>query len=147
MSLDEYNRKRDFSKTPEPSGERKPRAQKSRKPTTFYFCVQKHLASQLHYDLRTRDRPGTARSQQGRSWLLIKHRDHWSGALDITTFAPLSVKSEGDFEDILASNLPDVWVTGRPGRSGAPNKMLREVMAKAAEKIASSSGTSRKRKR
>ncbi|MEO2197667.1 MAG: hypothetical protein ABGY72_16475 [bacterium] len=57
------------------------------------------------------------------------------------------MKSEGDFEDILASNLPDVWVTGRPGRGGAPNKMLREVMAKAAEKIASSSGTSRKRKR
>lgn len=78
---------------------------------------------------------------------MIKHRDHWSGALDITTFAPLSVKSEGDFEDILASNLPDVWVTGRPGRGGALNKMLREVMAKAAEKIASSSGTSRKRKR
>ena len=58
--------------------------------------------------VRTRDRPGTAPSQQGRSWLLIKHRDHWSGALDITTFAPLSMKSEGDFEDILASDLPDV---------------------------------------
>ena len=40
----------------------------------------------------------------GRSWLLIKHRDDWSGAIDITTFAPLSVKSEGDFADILASN-------------------------------------------
>ncbi len=96
--------------------------------------------------VRTRDRPGTAPSQQGRSWLLIKHRDHWSGALDITTFAPLSVKSEGDFEDILASDLPDVWVTGRPGRGGEPNKILREVMAKAAAKIASSSGTQRRRK-
>ena len=32
--------------------------------------------------------------------------------LDVTAFAPLSVKSEGDFDDILAADLPDVWVTG-----------------------------------
>ena len=29
-------------------------------------------------------------SADGRSWLLIKHRDEWSGNLDITEFAPLS---------------------------------------------------------
>ena len=52
MPLDEYARKRDFSKTPEPSGKRKPRARKTRKPAPLYFCVQKHLASRLHYDLR-----------------------------------------------------------------------------------------------
>ena len=38
----------------------------------------------------------------GRSWLLIKHNDAWSGDLDIAEFAPRSVKSDGDFEDILA---------------------------------------------
>ena len=43
-----------------------------------------------------------SRSNGGRSWLLIKHRDDWSGDLDITEFAPHSVKSDGDFEDILA---------------------------------------------
>ena len=48
--------------------------------------------------VRTRDRPDASPSQHGRSWLLIKHRDFWSGPLDITTFAPLSVKSEGDFD-------------------------------------------------
>ena len=228
MPLDEYTRKRDFSKTPEPSGARTPRARKPHKPEPLYFCVQKHLASRLHYDLRlehngallswavpkgpsldhrdkrmavqtedhpydygdfegvipegygagivmlwdhgtwlpevddvdaalrkgdlkftldgyklkgswvlvrTRDRPTGSPSQRGRSWLLIKHRDVWSGPLDITTFAPLSVKTEGDFDDILAADMPDLWVTGRPARGGATAKMLKAIIDKAAVKI------------
>ena len=230
MPVDEYQRKRDFSKTPEPSRTRKPRARKTPKPKPLYFCVQKHLATRLHYDLRlehngillswavpkgpsldhrdkrmavqtedhphdygdfegvipegygagivmlwdsgtwqpevedvdaglrkgdlkftldgntlkgswvlvrTRDRPDTSSSQRGRSWLLIKHRDVWSGPLDITTFAPLSVNSEGDFDDILAADMPDVWVTGRPAnsRGGATGTMLREIIERAAVKI------------
>ena len=51
-----------------------------------------------------------------RSWLLIKHRDEWSGELDITEFAPKSVKSDGDFEDILAEDTPAVWVSNKPAR-------------------------------
>src|SRR5687768_16708917 len=47
MPLDEYRRKRNFAKTPEPSGTVKPR-----KGSILFFCVQKHLASHLHYDLR-----------------------------------------------------------------------------------------------
>src|SRR4030081_3581359 len=47
MALDEYRRKRAFSHTPEPPG----RAV-TRKRTERFFCVQKHLASHLHYDLR-----------------------------------------------------------------------------------------------
>ena len=228
MALDEYTRKRDFSKTPEPRGARAARGRKTRKPAPPYFCVQKHLASRLHYDLRlehngvllswavpkgpsldhrdkhmavrtedhpydygdfegvipegygagivmlwdsgtwqpevddvdaalrkgdlkftldgyklkgswvlvrTRDRPNTSPSQRGRSWLLIKHRDHWSGALDITTFAPFSVKSEGDFDDILAADMPDLWTTGRPARGGATGKRLQEIIEQAAVKI------------
>src|SRR5690606_39862487 len=51
---------------------------------------------------------------EGRSWLLIKHRDDWSGDLDITEFAPLSVKSECDFHEILAAENPEVWRSNRP---------------------------------
>ena len=228
MPLEEYRNKRDFSKTPEPRGDIAPRRRRGGTPKPPYFCVQKHLASRLHYDLRlehdgvllswavpkgpsldhrdrhlavqtedhpreygdfegvipegygqgvvmlwdhgtwrpevedvdaalrkgdlkfaldgyklkgswvlvrTRDRPGASPSQRGRSWLLIKHRDFWSGPLDITTFAPLSVKSEGDFDDILADDLPDVWATGRAAaRAGGPGKALREVIGKAAAK-------------
>ena len=42
----------------------------------------------------------------GRSWLLLKHRDEWAGPLDIATFAPLSVKSGGDLTDIVAAEAP-----------------------------------------
>jgi bifunctional non-homologous end joining protein LigD len=221
MPLDEYRRKRDFTKSPEPEGA----ARLARRPRAPYFCVQKHLASHLHYDLRleidgvlvswavpkgpsldptvkrlamqTEDHPldygsfegvipegygagivmlwdrgtwapqvddvpaalakgdlkftldgyklkgswalvrtrGGARPgdrDDGRSWLLIKHRDDWSGALDITTFAPLSVESEGDFEDILAADVPAVWVTNRPAKSGATGALLAEVIERAA---------------
>src|ERR1700682_914674 len=47
MALEEYRRKRDFSKTPEPSGKARVRTPRER-----FFCVQKHLASHLHYDFR-----------------------------------------------------------------------------------------------
>src|SRR5512146_1405783 len=48
--LDEYRRKRDFSKSPEPAGGRS-KARRPARPARF-FCVQKHLASHLHYDFR-----------------------------------------------------------------------------------------------
>ena len=34
--------------------------------------------------VRTRDKPGTSTRQRGRNWLLIKHRDFWSGPVDVT---------------------------------------------------------------
>ncbi len=46
MALEEYKKKRDFKKTPEPEG-----AVTAGRGKRF-FCVQKHLASHLHYDLR-----------------------------------------------------------------------------------------------
>ena len=226
--LDEYRRKRDFSKTPEPGG-KKPRRRTAHKngKRTRYFCVQKHLASRLHYDLRLehngvllswaipkgpsldpidkrmavqteehpleygdfegvipegygagivmlwdygewrpdsedvdaaltkgdlkftldgyklkgswvlvrRDRAGTSPGQRDRSWLLIKHRDFWSGPIHIGDVAPLSVKSEGDFHDILADDMPDVWLTGRPHAGRAPTKQLSATIEKATRTI------------
>ena len=47
MALEEYRRKRDFTKTPEPA----PKVAR-KKTRELFFCVQKHLASHLHYDFR-----------------------------------------------------------------------------------------------
>src|SRR5215217_3538150 len=51
MALEDYRRKRDFTKSPEPAGELK-KSGKARAPQSRFFCVQKHLASHLHYDFR-----------------------------------------------------------------------------------------------
>jgi bifunctional non-homologous end joining protein LigD len=224
MALEEYKRKRNFSKTPEPAG-----TVAARKNRDRFFCVQKHLASHLHYDFRlehdgvllswavpkgpsldpkvkrlamhVEDHPleygefegvipegygagivmlwdrgtwtpdsedvnaalkkgdlkftlngyklkgswvlvrtgGYGRSRgsgDGRSWLLIKHRDEWSGELDITEFAPKSVKTEGDFEDILAEDTPAVWLSNKPARpavGGDAGAMLASIIERAAK--------------
>ncbi len=219
MALEEYKRKRNFNKTPEPEPKVAPPREER------FFCVQKHLASHLHYDFRlehngvllswavpkgpsldpkskrlammVEDHPvaygdfegvipegygagivmlwdvGTwtpqvddidaalkkgdlkftlngyklkgswvlvrtggrypgARGGSDRSWLLIKHRDEWSGDLDITEFAPKSVKSDGDFEDILAQDTPAVWQTNRPAKGGDAGEMLARIIERAA---------------
>jgi bifunctional non-homologous end joining protein LigD len=229
MVLEKYKQKRNFAKTPEPSGDVKLAAARAREAESgkgLFFCVQKHLASHLHYDFRlehngvllswavpkgpsldpkakrlamhvedhpleygtfegvipegygagivmlwdqgtwTPDVPdvaaalkkgdlkfkldgyklkgswvlvrtggrwgGTSGSGDARSWLLIKHRDEWAGDLDITEFAPRSVKSDGQFEDILAADRPDVWVSNRPAKGGESGAMLAEIIDKAA---------------
>jgi bifunctional non-homologous end joining protein LigD len=225
--LEKYKQKRNFNATPEPAGDVKLAAERARsaKPGRgLFFCVQKHLASHLHYDFRleyngvllswavpkgpsldpktkrlamhVEDHPieygtfegvipsgygagivmlwdqGTwtaespdvdaalkkgdlkftldgyklkgswvlvrtggrygSRGGDARSWLLIKHRDEWAGDLDITEFAPLSVKSEGDFEDILAADNPDVWISHRPAEGGEAGAMLAKIIERAA---------------
>jgi bifunctional non-homologous end joining protein LigD len=221
VSLDEYKRKRDFTKSPEPAGDQE-KARGARKARPLFFCVQKHLASHLHYDFRlehdgvllswavpkgpsldpkvkrlamhVEDHPfeygrfegvipegygaglvmlwdegtwqpeadvaaGLAKGDlkfrldgyklkgswalvrthgyggdrgEGKSWLLIKHRDDWAGDVDIVAFAPLSVKSSRDFPEILAADDPDIWKSGRPAAGGATGAMLREIIDQAA---------------
>jgi bifunctional non-homologous end joining protein LigD len=230
MVLEKYKQKRNFTSSPEPAGDPKLAAERARTQkgaTPRFFCVQKHLASHLHYDFRlehdgvllswavpkgpsldsktkrlamhVEDHPieygtfegvipegygagivmlwdqGTwtpespdvdAALKKGdlkftldgyklkgswvlvrtggrypggsgdRSWLLIKHRDDWAGDLDITEFAPKSVKSDGDFEDILAQDRPDVWESnrsgGRPATGGEAGAMLAKIIERAA---------------
>ena len=54
LTLKEYNRKRDFSKSPEPVGE-------GAKPKGNVYVVQEHHASHLHWDLRL-EREGVLKS-------------------------------------------------------------------------------------
>ena len=49
-SLERYHKKRDFARTPEPSG-RKDKSKRSQ-PGKMRFVVQMHRASRLHYDFR-----------------------------------------------------------------------------------------------
>ncbi len=227
MALEEYRRKRDFKKSPEPEGTVAPEREKR------FFCVQKHLASHLHYDLRlehngvllswavpkgpsldpktkrlamhvedhpvaygefegvipegygagivmlwdrgtwtpevddvdaalkkgdlkftlegyklkgswvlvkTSGRYAGARGGGDRSWLLIKHRDDWAGDLDIAEFAPRSVKSDGDFEDILAGDNPAIWHTNRPAKGGDTGAMFTKIIERAAALKSARSG-------
>jgi bifunctional non-homologous end joining protein LigD len=220
MALDDYRKKRDFTKSPEPAGDKTHRSPGGRKAR--FFCVQKHLASHLHYDFRlehegvllswavpkgpsldpaikrlamhVEDHPveygefegvipsgygagivmlwdkgtwtpetddveaalkkgdlkftldgyklkgswvlvrtrGWGGGEGKTSWLLIKHRDDWAGELDIAEFAPRSVKSDGDFEDILAEDTPAVWTSHRPAQGGETGAMLAKIIERAA---------------
>ena len=216
MALEDYKRKRDFTKTPEPPPEVKTR----KKGGKLFFCVQKHLASHLHYDFRlewngvllswavpkgpsidtrdkrlamqTEDHPfdygmfegvipegygagivllwdyGTwepesedvdAALRKGdlkfrlngyklkgswvivktrgyggapNSWLLIKHKDEWAGPIDITEFAPLSVKTpDADFAEILSGRTPDIWLSNAPAKGGDTGAMFKKIIERA----------------
>jgi bifunctional non-homologous end joining protein LigD len=229
MALDDYKKKRDFTKSPEPAGDKAHRSPGGRAPR--FFCVQKHLASHLHYDFRlehegvllswavpkgpsldpaikrlamhvedhpidygefegvipsgygagivmlwdkgtwtpeTDDVEGALKkgdlkftldgyklkgswvlvrtkdwgSSSKTSWLLIKHRDDWSGPVDIADFAPLSVKSEGDFADILAQDNPDIWRSNRPAEGGDTGKLFQSIITRALALKAGREGTS-----
>ena len=225
MALDDYRRKRDFTKSPEPTGDEPPR--KKKKSAELFFCVQKHLASHLHYDLRlewngvllswavpkgpsidSKDKrlamhvedhpidygmfegvipegygagivmlwdygtwepesadvdaalrkgdlkfrlngyklkgswvlvkthsfgPSTGSGQAAsNSWLVIKHRDDWAGPINITEFAPLSVKTpNADFAEILSGQTPDLWLSNAPAKGGDTGQMFKKIIERA----------------
>ncbi len=223
MSLKDYRAKRDFTKSPEPQGDEDAARARGGSKERF-FCVQKHLATALHYDFRlehngvllswavpkgpsldpgtkrlsmqVEDHPleygtfegvipegygagvvmlwdqgtwepesedvdaalakgdlkftlngyklkgswvlvrtkgwggGGSRAASGKSWLLIKHRDEWAGPIDITTFAPLSVKSGGSFKDILTQEAPDLWQSNRPVAGKTADAELAKIVQK-----------------
>src|SRR5690349_20915951 len=226
MVLEKYKQKRNFKSTPEPAGDldlAAAHAKQQKTQASRFFCVQKHLASHLHYDFRlehngvllswavpkgpaldpktkrlammVEDHPveygtfegvipagygagivmlwdvGTWRPEvddldgalnkgdlkftlegyklkgswvlvrtkgkwaggSDRSWLLIKHRDDWAGDVDIAEFAPLSVKSKGDFADILAADNPDIWTSNRPASGGEAGAMFEKIIRRALE--------------
>jgi bifunctional non-homologous end joining protein LigD len=83
--------------------------------------------------VRTKGWGGPGGSGGNRSWLLIKHRDEWAGDVDITEFAPLSVKSRGDFADILAQDDPAIWQSHRPAQGGEAGAMFAKIVARAIE--------------
>ncbi len=51
-TLDTYRRKRDFSRSPEPTGAAIKTSAKKKNTAKLSFVVQKHAATRLHYDLR-----------------------------------------------------------------------------------------------
>src|SRR5262249_3965480 len=96
--------------------------------------------------VKTHGRYGAERGgDPNRTWLLIKHKDDWSGELDITEVAPRSVKTDHDFEDMLADDNPDVWQTNRPAKGGETGAMLNEIIARAA-KLKAARGNPRARR-
>jgi bifunctional non-homologous end joining protein LigD len=58
MSLNEYNSKRNFKNTPEPSGGVARDTLQRDKKGTLRFAIQKHDASRLHYDFRLETKDG-----------------------------------------------------------------------------------------
>ena len=61
MGLEEYTEKRDFKKTVEPSGDELPEAVQKLRQAGLVYSIQKHDASNLHYDLRL-EREGVLKS-------------------------------------------------------------------------------------
>ena len=52
MEIEKYNKKRDFTKTPEPVGRNTKKDEDTKKSKELRFVVQKHDARNLHYDFR-----------------------------------------------------------------------------------------------
>jgi bifunctional non-homologous end joining protein LigD len=72
--LEKYNKKRDFTKTPEPAGrdirqeERRDDTTKKSKNKELRFVIQKHDATKLHYDFRLE----TRKERVLKSWAVPK---------------------------------------------------------------------------
>src|SRR5687767_9501015 len=119
MGLREYRRKRDFKKTPEPSGRRPGTARDDA------FVVQKHDASRLHYDFRLQ-LDGTLKSwavpkgptlDPGEKRLAVHVEDH---PLDYAAFEGTIPEGEYGGGTVM------VWDRGRWIPHGDPFEMYRK---------------------
>jgi len=72
MSLDEYQKKRDFNKTPEPKAEEKINSSNR-------FVIQEHHATNLHYDFRLEDMDESGEIVVLKSWAVPKNIPEESG--------------------------------------------------------------------
>lgn len=123
MALEKYNKMRDFSKTPEPSG--KTKRTKSR---TLQFVIQKHNASRLHYDFRLEHNgvllswavPKGPSLNPADKRLAVQTEDH---PFEYRKFEGLIPKGEYGGGEVI------IWDKGSfyPERDGAPVKDLREA--------------------
>lgn len=79
MKLKEYNKKRDFSKSPEPAD-----SFPQKRGGKLIYVIQKHQASRLHYDLRLEDNgvlkswaiPKEPPASEGLKRLAVATEDH-----------------------------------------------------------------------
>jgi bifunctional non-homologous end joining protein LigD len=65
LSIPEYRDKRDFAKTPEPTGnaeQQENKGEQKTKTSSLRFVVQKHDATRLHYDFRLETKDGVLKS-------------------------------------------------------------------------------------
>src|SRR5215831_2736382 len=77
MALEEYRRKRDFHKTPEPAGTAAPRQEAGEQ---LAFVIQKHAARRLHYDFRLELDGVIPAGEYGGGTVLLWDRGTWTPA-------------------------------------------------------------------
>ena len=90
MSLEEYQRKRDFKRTPEPKGQR-PKQEPTRR-----YVVHRHHATRLHWDVRLEMRgilaswavPQGPPLEGGKRRLAVHTEDHPIEYLDFSGVIP-----------------------------------------------------------
>ncbi len=99
MSLKEYKKKRDFSKTQEPSESKK-------KADELVYVIQRHNASHLHYDLRLEEEgvlkswaiPKSPPEEAGIRRLAVQTEDHPLGYEDFEGVIPEGEYGAGTVE-------------------------------------------------
>lgn len=95
MSLDEYFRKRDFSKTPEPHGRLDDKRLHEGDREGRIYVIQKHDASHLHYDLRL-EKDGVLKS-----WAIPKEPPTIKGVKRLAVQTEDHPIEYADFEGII----------------------------------------------